>query len=77
VNRVTGRTAVVPIEARVDVAGHTHIMRADWSRSRIPSARNCYPRARNRVLPLRPEWTAREWLAALDDFRNWLIREAA
>jgi hypothetical protein len=27
----------------------------------------------------RPEFTARGggWLAALDDFRNWLIREAA
>jgi len=24
-----------------------------------------------------PEWTRQEWLAALDDFRNWLIREAA
>jgi len=24
-----------------------------------------------------PEWTERFWLAALDDFRNWLIREAA
>jgi hypothetical protein len=23
-----------------------------------------------------PEWTERKWLAALDDFRNWLIREA-
>jgi len=22
-------------------------------------------------------WTLRSWLAALDDFRNWLIREAA
>jgi hypothetical protein len=24
-----------------------------------------------------PEWTSEGWLAALDDFRNWLIREAA
>lgn len=24
-----------------------------------------------------PEWTVCDWLAALDDFRNWLIREAA
>jgi hypothetical protein len=23
------------------------------------------------------EWTVGKWLAALDDFRNWLIREAA
>jgi len=23
------------------------------------------------------ETTTRDWLAALDDFRNWLIREAA
>ena len=30
-----------------------------------------------KVLPLRSEWTTRSWLAALDDFRNWLIREAA
>jgi hypothetical protein len=24
-----------------------------------------------------PNFTERKWLAALDDFRNWLIREAA
>jgi len=24
-----------------------------------------------------PEWTHGDWLAALDEFRNWLIREAA
>jgi hypothetical protein len=30
-----------------------------------------------KVLPMCPEWTEGNWLAALDDFRNWLIREAA
>jgi hypothetical protein len=29
------------------------------------------------TLPMCPEWTEWIWLAALDDFRNWLIREAA
>jgi hypothetical protein len=29
------------------------------------------------VLPIRSEQTREGWLAALDDFRNWLIREAA
>jgi hypothetical protein len=30
-----------------------------------------------KLLPMSPEWTRADWLAALDDFRNWLIREAA
>jgi hypothetical protein len=28
-------------------------------------------------LEMCPAWTFEKWLAALDDFRNWLIREAA
>ena len=39
--------------------------------------RNCHPCDRNDLLPMSPEQTTRNWLAALDDFRNWLIREAA
>jgi hypothetical protein len=44
---------------------------------RIPSARHCYLCLRNNLLPISPEYTEASWLAALDDFRNWLIREAA
>jgi len=30
-----------------------------------------------RVETSRSRWTEEKWLAALDDFHNWLIREAA
>src|SRR5688500_12825194 len=39
---------------------------ACWSRSRIPSARKCYPSARNELTPIRPEWTLGNWLLRLD-----------
>ena len=32
-----------------------------------------YHSARNKLPPLRSEWTEEDWLGALDDFRNWLI----
>ena len=31
----------------------------------------------SRICPRRVEETTKKWLAALDDFRTWLIREAA
>jgi hypothetical protein len=58
-----------------------------WSRRRRflaplvhkPKASDNYPDAggRNNLLPISPEYTTGDWLGALDDFRNWLIREAA
>ena len=37
-----------------------------WNRSRIRSVRNCYPSARNEVLPIGPEWTFERWSGRLD-----------
>ena len=42
-----------------------------------PLDRECDHSARNELSPMCPERTLMSWLAALDDFRNWLIREAA
>ena len=47
------------------------------NRSTIRSARKCYLCARNELSPMCPEWTEGNWLAALDDFRNFLNREVA
>ena len=46
---------------------------------RHPDERDNYLDAhrRNEMPPIGPEWTCEKWLAALDAFRNWLIREAA
>ena len=42
-----------------------------------PFGPGCYPCLRNELSPMCPERTTASWLAALDDFRSWLIREAA
>jgi hypothetical protein len=43
----------------------------------IPACEEVPLRARVTRLPPKPGEAERGWLAALDDFRNWLIREAA
>ena len=48
--------------------------RLERSRIRLSESVTYVPR--NKPSPMCPERTIEIWLAALDDFRNWLIREA-